>query len=250
MDVVRFEEVSKAFPRRDGGRNRAAQRSAQRSARRGDRAFDVGLAEVSFALGPGEAVGVLGRPGAGRSTLARLITGVYRPDTGRVLVRGRASGLVGAGVGFARSSTVRANIVRSGVLLGGSRRTLRRQAPEIAAFAGLEDLLDTRLRDLGSNRVRLLAHAVALHVETPVFVADEQLAIGSDRVREDTFARLEGMRDAGRTLVLVTNTAKDLQRLCTRGMVLEHGALVFDGAVQGAIRQYRRRGRGTGGESS
>jgi ABC-2 type transport system ATP-binding protein len=127
---------------------------------------------------------------------------------------------------------------------------MRSEAAVVAAFVGLEDSLDTPLRQLGSSRARLLAHAVALHVDLPVLVAEEPLSPGGEQVREATYRRLEQLRDAGTTLVLVTNTARELERLCTRGLVLHEGTVLFDGPVPAAIRQYRRRGRGKGGESS
>ncbi len=238
-DAVVLDGVTKSFPRRDGAPNR----QAQRSLRRGEEAVDRGVVDLTLRLAAGEAVGVLGRPGSGRSTLLGLIAGTYRADTGTVRVLGRPSGLAASGVGFVRSARVGENLTRSALMLGMTSQEAEELTPRIAELAGVEHLLRERLSEISRTKARLLAYTVALHAPAEVFLVDEEVVTGNEEFREMALGMLEGIPAQGRCLVVVTNNGGYLRRLCTRAVVLEEGRLDFEGAVGPAIKRLRRKGQ-------
>ena len=169
-----------------------------------------------------------------------MISGVLRPDRGKVLIRGYATGLMGAGAGFLAELPVRENIERNSVLLGLGHKRAKMLAPQIADFAGLAAFLDCPLRDLTRAHSKRLGYAVALFAEPTVFLGDEELVVGSPEFREASLKRLAAFPNESRALVVVSNRAEHLKTLCTRAIVMDHGAVSFDGSVEAALRQYRR----------
>ena len=198
------------------------------------------LRGVTFSLAAGEALGVLGKVGSGRSTLLSVISGVLRPDRGTVLIRGYATGLMGAGAGFLTELPVHENIVRNGILLGMAHKRAKELVPEIAAFAGMTASVDRPLRELSRAHSKRLAYSVALFAEPSVFLGDEELVVGSPEFREACLKRLAAFPNQSRALVVVSNRAEHLKALCTRALVMDHGMVTFDGTVEAALRQYRR----------
>lgn len=202
------------------------------------------LRGVSLTVSANEAVGLLGPVGSGRTTLLALINGVLRPDRGTIRIRGHACTLSAAGAGFFGDLTVRDNIVRNAVLMGMSHQRATQLAPEVAEFAGVPELLDQTLRDVSRSHTKRIGYATALFADPTVLLGDEELVMGPPELREAGLARLEAFRDDSHALVVVTNRADQLKRLCTRGVVLDNGTIAFDGSVEDALRHYRRAHRG------
>jgi ABC-type polysaccharide/polyol phosphate transport system ATPase subunit len=201
------------------------------------------LKGVSLTLSAGESLGVLGRVGSGRSTLLSVISGVLRPDKGKVAIRGFATGLMGAGAGFMPELPVRENIVRNGVLLGLRESRAEELVPQIAAFAGLASFLDRPLRDLSRTHSKRLGYTVALFAEPTIFLGDEQLVVGSPQFRENSLKRLASFPNETRGLIVVSNRAEHLSQLCARAILMDHGVVMFNGSVEAALREYRRGNR-------
>jgi ABC-2 type transport system ATP-binding protein len=244
MEYVRLEEVHKSFWRRYGAPTLRAQQE------RADlNQVDHALRSVSMTVDAGEAVAVLGRPRSGRSTLLSVIAGVYRPDAGRVYVRGRATGLTAMGAGFSLMVPVRANIELSAALLGMRKQQVQECLDEILDFAGLaRAALDYPFREISGAQRRRVGYALVMASRPEVFLADGIVVMGKGDQLERCYRDLEAMRDAGHALLLASNSKAVTRRLCSRGVVLDHGEVVFDGPPRKALRELRALRRGGGGD--
>ena len=196
------------------------------------------LQDVSFEIGCGEVVGLVGRNGAGKSVLLKLIARVTRPTHGRVEIRGRVAPLLEVGTGFHPELTGRENIYLNGVILGMRRREVHRRVDEIVAFADIGAFLDAPIRRYSSGMRMRLAFAVAAHLDRDIFLLDEVLAVGDQEFQEKCLARLRDLASEGRTVLLVSHGEGQMERLCTRAILLEHGRLVASGPPADVYRQY------------
>jgi ABC-2 type transport system ATP-binding protein len=203
------------------------------------------LRDISFTVGEGEAVGLVGANGGGKSTLLRLIAGVLLPDEGKVAVHRGVAPLIEITGGFVGALTARENIMLTAGLHGLSRRTVEDKFDEIVEFAEVERFLDMPFRRFSSGMKVRLAFSVVTSLEEPIVLVDEVLAVGDRAFREKCYRRMEDMLSGGKTLFLVSHSEGDLRRFCTRGLFLRQGRLVGDGPIDDTIAQYNEEtGRG------
>jgi ABC-2 type transport system ATP-binding protein len=235
MEVVTFEGVRKVYPDLETARFTSLRRTPA-----DQRRLHVAVRGLTFTLVAGEGVGILGEPESGRTTVLHLISGVLRADAGKVLVRGRATGLVSAGAGLSNDFSVHTNVVFGLVLLGERQDDAEAAADEVIDYAELTDEADTKLRDLTPLDRRRLGYAIALFTNPTVFLADEDLLLGSQAMRDGALDRMAHYPDRSHALVVATNSTKYLRRLCQRALVLRGGQLVFDGPLDEGIAEYRR----------
>lgn len=191
--------------------------------------------DVSFTVDQGEAIGLMGLNGSGKSTLLKMISGVMKPDSGQVLTRGRIAGLIATGAGFHPQLTGRENLFLNAAILGMSEKETNRKFDEIVEFADLGHRLDTQVGHYSSGQTARLGFAIAVHVDSDIFLADEVLAVGDKPFRAKCMKRMMEIRDSGRTLVYVSHSPASVERMCSRVLVLEKGRLGFDGAPKDAI---------------
>jgi ABC-2 type transport system ATP-binding protein len=196
------------------------------------------LRDVSFAVQPGEAVGLVGANGQGKSTLLKLIAGVLLPDEGRVAVRGGVAPLIEVTGGFVGELTARDNIWLAGGLHGLSKDQIEDRFDEIVDFAEVGDFLDTPFRHFSSGMKVRLGFSVITTLDEPIVLVDEVLAVGDRSFREKCYVRMEEMISGGRTLFLVSHNEGDLRRFCTRGLYLKSGMLAADGPLDEALATY------------
>lgn len=196
------------------------------------------LREVSFSVQPGEAIGVVGRNGQGKSTLLKLVAGVLLPDEGRVRVQGGVAPLIELTGGFAGDLTVRDNIHLTAGMHGLSRREIADRFDSIVHFAEAGEVLDTPFKHLSSGMKVRVAFAVVSQLDEPVLLVDEVLAVGDKAFRNKCYRRIDELLAEGRTLFLVSHNERDLRRFCTRGLYLDKGALQFDGPIDEALARY------------
>lgn len=196
------------------------------------------LKDVDFEVRRGEAIGVVGRNGQGKSTLLKLVAGVILPDTGSVRVDGGVAPLIEITGGFVGDLTVRDNVHLTAGLHGMSRREIDERFDEIVDFAEVADFVDTPYKHLSSGMKVRVAFAVISRLEEPVLLVDEVLAVGDKAFREKCYRRIEELVAEGRTLFLVSHNEKDLKRFCTRGLYLDGGRLVVDGPLTEALARY------------
>ncbi len=216
---------------------------------RGDRGVRPGdfwaLDGVSFDVRPGEAIGVVGRNGQGKSTLLKLIAGVLLPDRGTVEVSAGVAPLIEITGGFVNDLTVRDNITLTAGLHGMAKDDIDARFEEIVGFAEIGDSLDTPYKHLSSGMKVRVAFAVVSRLEEPVILVDEVLAVGDRAFKRKCYARIDELIAAGRTLFLVSHSDRDLRRFCDRGLYLRGGRLVEDGPMDDVLATYEREDGGS-----
>ncbi|QBX56323.1 ABC transporter ATP-binding protein [Nocardioides seonyuensis] len=191
---------------------------------------------VSFEVKQGESIGLMGLNGSGKSTLLKLVSGVMRPDEGKVLTRGRISGLIATGAGFHKELSGRDNIFMNAAMLGMSKEETESKFDDIAAFADVGRFMDTPVGNYSSGMFARLGFAVAVHVDCDIFIADEVLAVGDRPFKKKCMKRMREIRDSGVTLFYVSHSAGSVKKMCNRAIVLEKGRLGFDGDVEEAVK--------------
>ena len=202
------------------------------------------LRNVTFDVRPGEAIGVVGRNGQGKSTLLKLVAEVILPDEGTVRVGAGVAPLIEITGGFVNDLTVRDNVYLTAGLHGMTRADIDARFDEIIDFAEIADFVDTPYKHLSSGMKVRVAFAVVSRLEEPVILVDEVLAVGDRAFRRKCHARMEELIDAGRTLFLVSHSEADLQRFCKRGLYLKAGQLVADGPMDDVLAAYVEDDRG------
>jgi len=196
------------------------------------------LRNVSFSVRQGEAIGVVGRNGQGKSTLLKLVAGVVLPDEGRVDVAEGVAPLIEITGGFVDDLTVRDNVHLTAGLHGMSRRQIEERFDEIIEFAEIGDFVDTPYKHLSSGmKVRIAFSVIARPVE-PIILVDEVLAVGDKSFKEKCYRRIEEMLQGGRTLFFVSHNEREMRRFCTRGLYLDKGGLVLDGPISDVLALY------------
>lgn len=193
---------------------------------------------VAFSVAPGEAIGVVGRNGQGKSTLLKLVAQVMIPDEGSVSVNGGVAPLIEITGGFVDDLSVRENIYLTAGLHGMSKREINSRFDEIIDFAEIGDFVDTPYKHLSSGMRVRVAFAVISRLEEPILLVDEVLAVGDRQFREKCYRRIDELLSSGRTMFFVSHSEKDLLRFCNRGLYLDKGKLVLDGPIQEVVDRY------------
>ncbi|MGV8884650.1 MAG: ABC transporter ATP-binding protein [Microbacteriaceae bacterium] len=196
------------------------------------------LRDVSFDVQQGEAIGVVGRNGQGKSTLLKLVAEVVLPDEGRVSVHKGVAPLIEITGGFVEDLTVRDNVYLTAGLHGMKKSEIADRFDEIISFAEIGDFLDTPYKHLSSGMKVRIAFAVISRLEEPIILVDEVLAVGDKGFRDKCYKRIEELLAGGRTLFFVSHNEKDLRRFCTRGLYLDKGKLVIDGPIDAVLKRY------------
>ena len=196
------------------------------------------LRGVSFSVRPGEAIGVVGRNGQGKSTLLKLVAGVLLPDEGRVAVDGGVAPLIEITGGFVGDLTVRENVRLTAGLHGMPRAEVTRRFDDMIDFAEIGDFVDTPYKHLSNGMKVRLAFSVVSQLDEPILLVDEVLAVGDRSFREKCYRRIDELIADGRTLFFVSHNEKDLRRFCTRGLYLDGGALKLDAPIAQVLDRY------------
>ena len=197
------------------------------------------LRNVSFDVGPGESIGIIGSNGAGKSTLLRLICGLGRPTTGEVQVSGRVAALLTLGAGFHPHLTGRENLYVSAIVSGLRRRQVRALFDAIVDFAELRDFIDQPLRTYSSGMQMRLGFSIAVHVDPAVMIIDEGLAVGDGHFKRRCVDRIRDFRRAGKTLLMVSHDMDMVRSFCTRALWLRRGTVVGHGRIDDVLPMYQ-----------
>jgi ABC-type polysaccharide/polyol phosphate transport system ATPase subunit len=245
---VAFERVSKRFVR--GARQTtlsdaipALVRRALRVNRSRREAFWA-LRDVSFALGPGQALGIIGPNGSGKSTILKLITGILRADAGRVVVRaprrgrGRIGALIELSAGFHFELSGRDNIYLQGAVLGMRRSEVTTKFDEIVDFAELADFIDSPVKHYSSGMVARLGFAIAAHLEPDILLIDEVLAVGDLAFQQKAFARIQEVVGRGAPAVVVSHQLNQIIQLCDQAILLNRGVVACSGSPAECVGMY------------
>jgi lipopolysaccharide transport system ATP-binding protein len=243
--VIQFEAVTKWFTPAAAGRG-IKERLLRPQARSAHRAIGgeheagrtVALRDLSLTLRRGEAVAVVGRNGSGKSTCLALAAGVFQPSSGTVRIRGRVSPLLALGAGVHPDLTGRENVQLNGVLLGLTRRQVRRRFGAIHDFSELGDFIDQPVRHYSSGMLARLAFSVATHLEPEVLIVDEVLAVGDAAFAQKCSDRIARQRGDGLTMLYVSHDVHSVIRLCDRAVYLQHGRAVDEGEPAAVCARY------------
>ncbi|HYD64548.1 ATP-binding cassette domain-containing protein [Azospirillum sp.] len=228
--VIDFDQVGISYQR--------LERSGLGRLLRGRQPFWA-LRDVSFAIRERETVAVIGRNGSGKSTIAKVIAGVFQADRGAVRVDGRAC-ILTLGTGFKSNLSGYDNIFISGALMGASRREISRKLDEIVSFAELADFIDAPVREYSSGMRSRLAFAIATAMTPDILVLDEALAAGDHAYRERARTRLSRLIEAARCMILISHQMSFVRETCQRVIWLDKGRLIMDGPTEPVIDAYMR----------
>ncbi|WP_434810434.1 ABC transporter ATP-binding protein [Microbacterium sp. bgisy189] len=197
--------------------------------------FFRALHDVSFTIAEGESVAIIGYNGSGKSTTLKLISGVLEPDEGNVYTRGRVAGLIEVGAGFHPDLTGRENVFLNAAILGMSREETEARFDEIVAFSEIGDFIDQEVSHYSSGMFMRLAFSVAIHVELDILLVDEVLAVGDAPFRRKCVEKIKELTASGVTMVVVSHSKGMVKSLCQRGIVINKGAVIFDGPIDEAL---------------
>jgi len=197
------------------------------------------LKDINFKIEQGDVVGIIGRNGAGKSTLLKLLSKVTGPSTGTIRARGRIGSLLEVGTGFHPEMTGRENIFMNGAILGMTKPEIARKLDEIVDFSGCERYLDTPVKRYSSGMMVRLGFAVAAHLDPEILVVDEVLAVGDAEFQKKAIGKMKDVSQGeGRTVLFVSHNMASIKNLCTRGVVLNQGSIIYDGSVKDAVDYY------------
>ena len=199
----------------------------------------LALNDVSFTAKEGEAVGIIGHNGAGKSTMLKLISRVTAPTKGTISYNGRIASMLEVGTGFHPEMTGRENIYMNGAILGMTKAEIARKMDEIIDFAEMRQFIDTPVKRYSSGMYVKLAFAVAAHLDSEIMIMDEVLAVGDAKFQQKCLGKMgDAAHSQGRTVLYVSHNMSTIRQLCSRCIVLSHGQKVFDGGVEEAIGIY------------
>lgn len=196
------------------------------------------LRDVSFSVPRGQILGLIGPNGAGKSTLLKILSRITEPTVGRVEIHGRVACLLEVGTGFHPELTGRENVYLSGAFLGMRKREIDRKLDEILAFAGVDAFLETPVKYFSSGMYVRLAFAVAAHLDPDILVVDEVLAVGDAAFQRKCLAKMEDVREHGRTILFVSHNLPSITRLCERAILINGGMIRKDGPVAEVASAY------------
>ncbi|AKC87217.1 ABC transporter ATP-binding protein [Pseudoxanthomonas suwonensis] len=242
--VVHVDHVSKSYMMFDTPRSRLKQFIVPRLqgmlGMRRSRYYEEfhALSDISFSVGRGETVGIIGRNGSGKSTLLQIICGTLTASSGAIATKGRIAALLELGSGFNPDFTGRENVRLNAALLGLSQREIDRRFDDIVRFADIGDFLDQPIKTYSSGMVVRLAFATAIHVDPDLLIVDEALAVGDVAFQQKCLDRIRQMQRNGVSILLVTHSTNVLLEYCDRAIFLKRGGLILDGACRDVVQAY------------
>ena len=204
------------------------------------------LRDISFTVEQGSVLGIIGKNGAGKSTILKILSRVTAPTSGKIEVWGRIASLLEVGTGFHPELTGRENIYLNGAILGMSRAEIRRKFDEIVAFSEIEKFLDTPVKRYSSGMYARLGFAVAAHVEPDVLVVDEVLSVGDFLFQRKSVEKMRQVMRSGTTVVFVSHNLRAVGELCSRTMLLDRGRVAAIGPSGEVIKRYMEDAAGQG----
>ena len=198
------------------------------------------LKDINFSIHEGERIGILGLNGAGKSTLLKVVAGVFKPTEGRVIRNGKIVPLLELGAGFDKNYTGRENIFLYGAVLGYGRQYMEEKYDQIVEFSGLEDFMDVPIKNYSSGMKSRLGFSIATVVSPKILILDEVLSVGDAKFRKKSEKKVLSMFDSGVTVLFVSHSLAQVQRICNKAMILEKGKLIAYGDIDTISEQYEK----------
>jgi ABC-type polysaccharide/polyol phosphate transport system ATPase subunit len=201
------------------------------------------LQDLSFEVKRGEAFGIIGHNGAGKSTALKILSRIMRPTRGQMIVNGRVSALIEVTAGFHPDLTGRENIYLHGTILGMSRREIRAKFDQIVAFSGIEEFIDTPVKRYSTGMSARLGFSIAAHVDPEVMIVDEVLSVGDYLFQAKCVERMRDVIRNGATVLFVSHNLRNISEFCDRCLMLEKGRTVAVGPAHEVVATYLQRSR-------
>jgi ABC-type polysaccharide/polyol phosphate transport system ATPase subunit len=198
------------------------------------------LQNVSFDVGRGETVGIIGHNGAGKSTILKLLANITSPTSGQMIINGRLSALIEVGSGFHPELTGRENIFLNGAILGMRRVEIAEKLDSIVDFAGVRPFLDVPVKRFSSGMYVRLGFSIASHLDPDILLLDEVLAVGDAAFQEKCLSRIESLRKDGTTIVFISHDLAAVERICDRVILLRRGEVAAVGTPRDVISEYQQ----------
>lgn len=198
------------------------------------------LNHISFEVGKGETVGLIGTNGAGKSTMLKIITGVLTPTSGNVSVQGKIAALLELGAGFNMEYTGIENIYLNGSMMGYTREQMQERMDAIIEFAGIGDFINQPVKTYSSGMFARLAFAVAINVDPDILIVDEALSVGDIYFQAKCFKKMDEIKQKGTTILLVTHDMSAVVKYCDRAIILNHGTLLKQGGPKEMVDIYKK----------
>jgi lipopolysaccharide transport system ATP-binding protein len=242
--AVEVENVSKRFRRQTVQPSTTLKTALvdfilQRRRRDSDSTFQA-LRGISFTVQPGRTLGIIGRNGSGKSTLLKLLAGIYRPDGGRIAVHGKVGALLELGAGFHPEFTGRENVLINGIVLGLSKREIRKRFDAIVRFAELEAFIDEPVKTYSSGMYMRLGFSVAIHADPEILLIDEILGVGDESFQQKCLDKMAELRSQQKTIIAVSHELAAVERWSDEALWLENGTVREHGSPQKVIEHYRQ----------
>lgn len=196
--------------------------------------------DVSFEARRGEALGIIGHNGAGKSTILKMLSNITTPTSGEIMINGRLAALIEVGSGFHPELTGRENVFLSGSILGMRRAEINNKIESIIDFAGIRQFIDTPVKRYSSGMYVRLGFSIAAHLDPDILLLDEVLAVGDAAFQRKCFDRVSELRRSGKTIVFISHDLNAVERLCDRVILIEHGRVIADGTPSDVIDQYKK----------
>ncbi len=201
------------------------------------------LDHVSFNVAKGEVLGLVGLNGSGKSTTLKIISGILKPTSGKVITNGTISPLIELGAGFAPDLTARENVLLNGAVLGFGKKEMLAKMDEIIEFSELDKFMDTQIKNFSSGMLARLGFSIATNVSPEILIVDEILGVGDFLFQQKCEERINRMMSGGTTVVVVSHTIEQIERLCDRVVWLDHGKIVMMGPTQVVCDAYKQTSR-------
>ena len=203
----------------------------------------VALDHVSFNVAKGEVVGLIGLNGSGKSTTLKIISGILKPTSGTVVANGKISPLIELGAGFDNDLTARENVFLNGAVLGNSKKEMLEKMDEIIDFAELQDFMETPIKNFSSGMVARLGFSIATTIQPEILIVDEILGVGDFLFQQKCEKRINNMMSGGTTVVVVSHSIDQIERLCDRVVWLDHGKVRMIGDTPTVCAEYKKIGQ-------
>jgi ABC-type polysaccharide/polyol phosphate transport system ATPase subunit len=241
LPAINFDKVSKRYRvYRESENGDASPSRLRRLLRSGSKKDFWAINDVSFTVARGEALGIIGHNGAGKSTILKLLYNITRPTRGEIIIEGKLSALIEVASGFHPELTGRENVYLNGSLLGMRRAEIARKLPSIVEFAGVAPFIDTPVKRYSTGMYLRLGFAIAAHLEADILLLDEVLAVGDANFQAKCINRVTELKKAGKTIVFVSHNLSAVESLCDRALLLDHGRVVTTGLPKNVIAEYEQ----------
>lgn len=198
------------------------------------------VSDVSFELKKGESLGIVGMNGSGKSTLLKMVAGILKPTVGKVEISGQIAPMIELGAGFDHELTARENIYLNGILIGFSRREIDEYFESIVKFSGLEEFLDVPLKNFSSGMLSRLGFSISTIRKPDILIIDEVLSVGDFKFQEKSMNRVKELLEGKTTLLFVSHSIEDVEKLCNKVLWLEKGKVKMFGKSKIVCEEYKK----------